>query len=520
MLRSSQVPESQGSARQATERRLSGGTVAGRAVVDRAREALTRHFGYPDFRPGQSELVQAAIDGRDALGILPTGGGKSVCYQVPAVLLPHLTVVVSPLVSLMADQVERCQRASIPAAFLNSTLSEQERDAVQRAAVVGAIKILFVAPERFESRAFERLAPRLRVSLLAVDEAHCITEWGHDFRPAYLRLGRVRGLFAAPVLALTATATPRTREEIASRLALRAPVTVVGGFDRPNLVWEVQRARSRGEKRARIGQLIRECPGTVVIYASSRKGVEVVRDHLAALGRRTEAYHAGLPPAERTRVQTAFMEGSAPTVVATNAFGMGIDKSDVRLVVHHDLPRTLEAYYQEAGRAGRDGEVARCVALWSEADRAGQMAFVDRQHPPAREVRRFWRTLCDIAGEQDALEVGLTDLPSSGGVPPTPGQVSALVRTLAACRAVRLRGHIPEDADGVLRLDLAPHRRRPSKEALHGRRQAEIDKLSSVLRYARTIRCRRAEILRYFGDPDASPGCGACDNCRDHSARR
>ena len=515
MLRSSPVPESLASAERATENRPSAGTIA-----VRAREALSRHFGYPDFRPGQLELVQAVIDGRDALGILPTGGGKSVCYQVPGVLLPHLTVVVSPLVSLMADQVERCHRAGIPAAFLNSTLSAHERNAVQQAAVAGAIKVLFVAPERFESRAFERLAPRLRVSLLAVDEAHCISEWGHDFRPAYLRLGRVRSLFAAPVLALTATATPRTRDEIASRLALRAPVTVVGGFDRPNLVWEVQRARSRGEKRALIGQLLREYPGTVVIYASSRKGVEVVRDHLAALGRRTEAYHAGLPPAERTRVQTAFMEGSAPTVVATNAFGMGIDKSDVRLVVHHELPRTLEAYYQEAGRAGRDGEIARCVALWSDADRAGQMAFIDRQHPPARDVRRLWRTLCDIAGEQDSLEVRLTDIPSTGRTPLTPAELGALLRTLATCRAVRLRADLPEDADGLLRLDLAPHRRRLPREALHGRRRAEVDKLASMQRYARTNRCRRAEILRYFGDLDTPTGCGACDNCRNHLAGR
>ena len=489
--------------------------VPGQDEVDRvALGTLKRHFGYPGFRPGQDVLVRAVLQGHDALGILPTGGGKSVCYQVPAALLPHTTIVVSPLVSLMADQAMRCRKANIPAALLNSTLSRSERDDVEAKVVQGGVRVLFVAPERFESRSFRRLLPRLRVSLLAVDEAHCISEWGHDFRPAYLRLGRLRGIFDAPMIALTATATHRTREEIVARLRLSDPVTVVGGFDRPNLVWQVQRVRSSKEKRERLRALVRNRPGVTLIYASSRKGVESVRDNLAALGHHAEAYHAGLPATERTRVQDAFMEGKAPLVVATNAFGMGVDKSDVRLVIHHELPRTIEAYYQEAGRAGRDGDTARCLALWSKADRNGQMAFIDHSYPPPRAVRRFWRDLRKRAAGRDRLEVPVDELRARDGTPLTPTNVGALARTLAACRVVRVREDPPEEPGGTLHIDLRPFVRRLPLGPLRERRKAELAKLAAVEGYARTRRCRRARILAYFGDTSGSAHCGACDNCQ------
>ncbi len=479
-----------------------------------ALDALKRHFGYPGFRPGQDVLVRAVLQGHDALGILPTGGGKSVCYQVPAAVLPHATIVVSPLVSLMADQAMRCREAHIPAAFLNSTLSRAERDQVEAQLVEGGLRVVFVAPERFESRSFRELLPRLRVSLLAVDEAHCISEWGHDFRPAYLRLGRLRGMFDAPMIALTATATSRTRREIVTRLRLADPVTVVGGFDRPNLVWQVRRVRSWKEKRKRLRALVRNRPGVTLIYASSRKGVESVRDDLAGLGYLTEAYHAGLPAAERGRVQDAFMAGDAPLVVATNAFGMGVDKSDVRLVIHHELPRTIEAYYQEAGRAGRDGDTAHCLALWSKGDRSGQMAFIDHSYPPPRAVRRFWRNLRKRAAGRERLKVPVDDMRTRDGTPLTPGNVGALARALAACRVVHLREDPPEEAGGTLHINLRPHVRRLPLGPLRKRRKAELGKLAAVERYARTRGCRRARILGYFGDITGPANCGTCDNCQ------
>ncbi len=489
--------------------------VPGAAEADRvALDALGRHFGYPGFRPGQDVLVRAVLQGRDALGILPTGGGKSVCYQVPAAVLPHATIVVSPLVSLMADQAMRCREASIPAAFLNSTLSRRRRDEVEGRLVEGALRVVLVAPERFESRSFRELMPRLRVSLVAIDEAHCISEWGHDFRPAYLRLGRLRDLFDAPMIALTATATPRTRDEIVARLRLSNPVTVVGGFDRPNLVWSVERTRSWMDKRRRLRALVRNRPGVTLIYASSRKGVERVRNDLAALGHTVEAYHAGLPAAERARVQDAFMAGDAPVVAATNAFGMGVDKSDVRLVLHHELPRTMEAYYQEAGRAGRDGHTAHCVALWSRADRAGQMAFIDHSYPPPRAVRRFWRELRRRAAGRTRLKVCVDDLRARDGTPLTPTSVGALARALAACRVARPRDDLPEQPGDHLHVDLRPHVRRLPPGPLRERRDGELAKLATVERYARTRGCRRARILNYFGDDPASAHCGACDNCR------
>lgn len=479
-----------------------------------ALDALKRHFGYPGFRPGQDVLVRAVLQGHDALGILPTGGGKSVCYQVPAAVLPHATIVVSPLVSLMADQAMRCREADIPAAFLNSTLSREERDQVEAQLVDGALRVVFVAPERFESRSFRELLPRLRVSLLAVDEAHCISEWGHDFRPAYLRLGRLRGMFDVPMIALTATATPPTRREIVSRLRLTDPVTVVGGFDRPNLVWGVEPARSWKEKRERLRALVRDRPGVTLVYASSRKGVESVRDDLAALGYTTEAYHAGLPAAERARVQDAFMAGDAPLVAATNAFGMGVDKSDVRLVIHHELPRTMEAYYQEAGRAGRDGDTAHCLALWSKGDRKGQMAFIDHSYPPPRAVRRFWRDLRRRAAGRTRLEVPVDELRAGDGTPLTPTNVGALARALAACRVVHLREDPPEQPGDTLHIALRPHVRRLPLGPLRERRNAEVAKLAAVERYARTKKCRRARILGYFGDSVDSANCGSCDNCQ------
>ncbi len=339
---------------------------------------LRRRFGYAGFRPGQRKLVDAALAGNDALGVLPTGGGKSACYQVPAAILSGVTVVVSPLVSLMADQVRRAQEAGLRAQALHSGLSRGEAVATEQAIRGGRLQLLLLAPERFASLRFQTLLPALNASLFTVDEAHCISMWGHDFRPAYGRLGRARAILGTPVVALTATATPRVQRDIETSLGMRNPVRVVGSFDRPNLLWAVRGVRQRAERDRAIRELVRRFHGARLVYAATRSRVERIRSGLARYGIRAEAYHAGLPAEERTRVQAYFLADRGPVVVATNAFGMGIDRPDVRLVVHDQLPGSLEGYYQEAGRAGRDGAPALCVALHTRGDRRVHRSFLDR----------------------------------------------------------------------------------------------------------------------------------------------
>jgi ATP-dependent DNA helicase RecQ len=347
-------------------------------------QALRTHFGFPGFRPGQEELVRAALEGRDSLGVLPTGGGKSLCYQVPALLLGGVTVVVTPLVSLMEDQVRRGREVGISSAALHAALPPFRREEVLRQARGGDLRLLFVAPERLETRGFQDLLPHLPIRLVTVDEAHCIAFWGHDFRPSYLKIGEIRTRVAAPVMALTATATPRVREEILRELRLRDPVRVLKSFDRPNLGWGVVPVPGGAPRIPLLRALVRRRSGARLIYASTRREVEGIRNRLVRTGMEAQAYHAGLPPAVREEVQGWFTRAPAPLVVATNAFGMGIDRADVRMVVHNRLPGTLEDYYQEAGRAGRDGAPALCLALAGPGDGGIHRRFLDGTHPPLR----------------------------------------------------------------------------------------------------------------------------------------
>ena len=369
-----------------------------------ALEALTRYFGYDSFRPGQQGIVEALLAGRDVLGVMPTGAGKSVCYQIPAALSPGMTLVISPLISLMRDQVDALNDLGLPAAFINTTQTPDEQAMVFAQAAAGQIKLLYVAPERLETGRFRDFAARTPISLIAVDEAHCVSQWGQDFRSSYLGIGDfIAGLpQRPPVGAFTATATERVRRDIVGLLGLRNPAVTVTGFDRPNLYFDVVKLETK-YKAAWVARYVADHPDeSGIVYCATRKTTEALADTLNQMGHPAVAYHGGMSPDARETAQRDFITDKVPVVVATNAFGMGIDKSNVRYVIHHNLPESIEAYYQEAGRAGRDGEPSRCTLLWNESDIVTRRRLLDNDYenerltPEEQEiVRQSKRRLLD-----------------------------------------------------------------------------------------------------------------------------
>jgi ATP-dependent DNA helicase RecQ len=411
------------------------------------------------LRGGQGDAVAAVLGGRDVLVLMPTGGGKSLCYQIPALALPGLTLVVSPLISLMLDQVDALQAKGIPAAFVNSALSADEVEARLAAAEEGRLKLLYVAPERFDSPRFRERLARFDVALLAVDESHCISQWGHDFRPSYLRLGALRASLGCPVIALTATATPEVRRDIIHQLRLQDPTVVSRGFDRTNLRWRVLAARDEAEKDRLLLSLLRTRPpeGVPLVYAATRKAVDALADLLNRAGIRAAGYHAGIADVERRRLQDAFMEERAGVVVATNAFGMGVDKPNVRLVAHYHLPGSLEAYYQEAGRAGRDGRMSDCVLFYSPRDRQTHLFMIEQNHPPRDVIVAVYEAVHRAARTRGAGEALPLDVIVRGARPARgEEQVRAALRVLEGAGAVRLHG--APHRDPWLRLIATPTR--------------------------------------------------------------
>lgn len=371
------------------------------SVDPRALEALNRYFGYDSFRPGQSGIVSAILTGRDVLGVMPTGAGKSICYQIPAAILPGVAIVISPLISLMRDQVDALNDVGLPAAFINTTQTPDEQDLVFAQALSGQIKLLYVAPERLETERFRNFAVRVPISLVAVDEAHCVSQWGQDFRSSYLGIGEfIAGLPTRPtVAAFTATATERVRRDIVSILGLHTPSITVTGFDRPNLYFDVISMPRKG-KASWVASYIASHPDeSGIVYCATRKETEALAESLNSavaelraaggadvsdIGTIAVAYHGGMSADAREKAQRDFVTDRVPVVVATNAFGMGIDKSNVRFVIHHNMPESIEAYYQEAGRAGRDGEPSRCTLLWNESDIVTRRRLLDSDYENER----------------------------------------------------------------------------------------------------------------------------------------
>lgn len=371
------------------------------SVDPRALDALNRYFGYDSFRPGQSGIVSAILAGRDVLGVMPTGAGKSICYQIPAAILPGVAIVISPLISLMRDQVDALNDVGLPAAFINTTQTPDEQDLVFAQALSGQIKLLYVAPERLETERFRNFAVRVPISLVAVDEAHCVSQWGQDFRSSYLGIGEfIAGLPTRPtVAAFTATATERVRRDIVSILGLHTPSITVTGFDRPNLYFDVI-SMPRKDKASWVASYIASHPDeSGIVYCVTRKETEALAESLNSavaelraaggadvsdIGTIAVAYHGGMSADAREKAQRDFVTDRVPVVVATNAFGMGIDKSNVRFVIHHNMPESIEAYYQETGRAGRDGEPSRCTLLWNESDIVTRRRLLDSDYENER----------------------------------------------------------------------------------------------------------------------------------------
>ncbi len=493
---------------------------------DKVAQSLEGAFGFSGFRPLQEEAVRGALTGRDVLVVMPTGAGKSLCFQLPALLAPSLTLVVSPLIALMRDQVDALNRRPVFAEAGCASLSSLQEASEQRAVMDrlrgGRLKLLYVAPERFRSPSFLEALKRANVSRFVVDEAHCISEWGHDFRPDYLSLkGIVESLGRPPVTEVTATATVRVQTSIVDNLGMDDPLRLVGGFNRPNLYWSVVRVKSDSERLEKLEKALPKLAqggGSGLIYVPTRKMcdevAEVADDALQAIGRRAGVYHAGLDTEMRTRMQRDWLSGERQVLVATNAFGMGIDKADVRFVVHCGYPDSLESYYQEAGRAGRDGLKSRCVVLTCFTDRRTREWFLDNDVLTVADVQAGHRRLAGVR------------MPGSDIVTIARSAWTAAHEN-SDLRARRVMGEL-EKAGLVERLNETPEEivlrlvRPKFSSVLFGRiaqdlnaqRRERLRRLDEMTAYTKTYDCRRRTVLEYFGDHEEPAGLGfCCDNC-------
>jgi ATP-dependent DNA helicase RecQ len=476
--------------------------------------ALLHHFRYPEFRPGQREALDHALAGHDTLVVMPTGSGKSLIYQLAALSRSGTGLVISPLVALMKDQVDGLTRRGISATFINSSLTSGEYSRRMNGLANGEYKLVLVAPERFRSPAFREALSRITINLFAVDEAHCLSQWGHDFRPDYLGLAQARALLKPPVtLALTATATPRVQDDIVDLLGMDTDAArVITGFNRPNLFWKVVTARTNERKFTLLAQYLEGAEGAGLIYCGTRRETEAVAAYIRDdLKHPVDHYHAGLLAVERTRVQDAFLSGDLPLVVATNAFGMGIDRPDVRFVIHFTVPGSLEAYYQEAGRAGRDGLPADAILFYAAKDAGLHEGLIRSDTPDSAAIR----SVHDFLKGQSA-SVTLAEIEAATGLSST--QLRVALEQLEVSDAI-VRDHESYDRIRVEVRPLTAAALRQLEADNERRRRYKLDLLSRMLDYAQTVECRRQVLLRHFGD-HYTPGDLPLEQCCDVCAAR